>query len=71
MDTRRDAAVCPTDDEAVTPRKQWDKQSVDYLWRSGLAGGMAGCAVSSLNPLISLQLYLTVFILTVLSRPNH
>ncbi|KFY33779.1 hypothetical protein V494_07325 [Pseudogymnoascus sp. VKM F-4513 (FW-928)] len=44
----RDAAVCPTDDEAVTPRKQTNKQSLDYLWRSGLAGGMAGCAAKSL-----------------------
>lgn len=22
-----------------------DKQNFDYLWRSGLAGGLAGCAV--------------------------
>lgn len=39
-------AVCPTDDEAVVPRKV-DKQSLDYLWRSGTAGGVAGCAVST------------------------
>ena len=39
-------AVCPTDDEAVVPRKV-DKQSLDYLWRSGTAGGVAGCAVSN------------------------
>lgn len=39
-------AVCPTDDEAVVPRKV-DKQSFDYLWRSGTAGGVAGCAVST------------------------
>lgn len=41
-------AVCPTDDEAVVPRKV-DKQSLDYLWRSGTAGGVAGCAVSTNN----------------------
>ncbi|KAL5349307.1 coenzyme A transporter [Pseudogymnoascus australis] len=46
--TSKDAAVCPTDDEAVTPRKQPNKQSVDYLWRTGLAGGLAGCAAKSL-----------------------
>lgn len=40
--------VCPTDDEAVVPRKSVDKQSFDYLWRSGTAGGLAGCAVSCL-----------------------
>lgn len=39
-------AVCPTDDEAVVPRKKVDKQSFDYLWRTGTAGGVAGCAVS-------------------------
>jgi solute carrier family 25 (mitochondrial carrier protein), member 16 len=38
-------AVCPTDGEAVVPRKV-DKQSLDYLWRTGTAGGIAGCAVS-------------------------
>lgn len=38
-------AICPTDDEAVVPRKKVDKQSFDYLWRSGTAGGLAGCAV--------------------------
>lgn len=41
-------AVCPTDDEAVVPRKV-DKQSLDYLWRTGTAGGVAGCAVSTNN----------------------
>lgn len=41
-------AVCPTDDEAVVPRKV-DKQSLDYLWRSGTAGGLAGCAVSTMG----------------------
>lgn len=41
-------AICPTDDEAVTmSRKKVDKQSWDYVWRSGTAGGLAGCAVCS------------------------
>lgn len=44
LDTK-DPAVCPTDDEALTPRKQATR-SWDYVWRSGVAGGMAGCAVS-------------------------
>lgn len=38
-------AICPNDDEAVVSRKNVDKQSFDYLWRSGTAGGLAGCAV--------------------------
>jgi solute carrier family 25 protein 16 len=42
-------AVCPTDDEAQVPRKTAkDKRSFDYVWRSGVAGGMAGCAVRGL-----------------------
>lgn len=40
--------VCPTDEEAAVPRKRVDKQSFDYLWRTGTAGGLAGCAVSCL-----------------------
>lgn len=50
---RVSVAVCPTDDEAVVPRKKVDKQSWDYVWRSGTAGGIAGCAVRSglLSPL--------------------
>lgn len=43
-----------TDDEAIGAArkdgsgaiKQVDKRSLDYILRSGLAGGMAGCAVS-------------------------
>lgn len=47
--SRKDPPVCPTDDEARIPRKVVkDKRSFDYLWRSGVAGGMAGCAVCSL-----------------------
>ncbi|KAL1849691.1 hypothetical protein VTK73DRAFT_9830 [Phialemonium thermophilum] len=44
----KDAAVCATDDEAVVPRKRpVDKRSFDYLWRSGVAGGVAGCAAKT------------------------
>lgn len=44
---RGNAAVRPTDDAAVVSRKKVDKQSWDYIWRSGTAGGLAGCAVRS------------------------
>ncbi|KAL1839056.1 hypothetical protein VTJ49DRAFT_1920 [Mycothermus thermophilus] len=46
---RREAAVCPTDDEARVPRKTAakDKRSFDYVWRSGVAGGLAGCAAKT------------------------
>ena len=43
---RRQLAVCPTDDDTIAPqRKKRNKQSLEYIWRSGLAGGLAGCAV--------------------------
>ncbi|PSR81905.1 mitochondrial carrier domain-containing protein [Coniella lustricola] len=45
--SRDRAAVRPAGDEAVMPRKQVDKQSFDYLWRSGTAGGFAGCAAKT------------------------
>lgn len=41
---KRGAAACPADAEALAPRK--DTRSWDYAWRSGVAGGLAGCAVS-------------------------
>ena len=53
---QKDPAVCPTDDEATVPhaqRQQRNKQSLDYLWRSGVAGGFAGCAVSCFGPLFT------------------
>lgn len=49
--SKREPAICPTDDEhgsitTVKPEnKKLDKRSFDYLWRSGVAGGFAGCAV--------------------------
>ncbi|KAI9836639.1 MAG: hypothetical protein M1819_001273 [Sarea resinae] len=39
-------ALCPTDDEAIAPKKT-EKQSLDYILRTGLAGGMAGCAAKT------------------------
>jgi len=45
--TKQDPALCPTDADAVVPRKKLEKRSFDYLWRSAVAGGLAGCAVSS------------------------
>ncbi|PWI68388.1 hypothetical protein PCL_02157 [Purpureocillium lilacinum] len=44
---RKDPAVCPTDDETLTPRKK-DTRTWNYVWRSGVAGGMAGCAAKTL-----------------------
>ncbi|MCJ1375077.1 hypothetical protein MMC20_006311 [Loxospora ochrophaea] len=45
-------SLCPTDQEVVTPRKpvgqkRIDKHSLDYVLRSGLAGGLAGCAAKT------------------------
>ncbi|KXH68356.1 hypothetical protein CSAL01_11031 [Colletotrichum salicis] len=38
--------VCPTDDdETVAVRKQ--TRTFDYIWRSGVAGGLAGCAAKT------------------------
>ncbi|KAK2053854.1 mitochondrial carrier [Colletotrichum caudatum] len=38
--------VCPTDDdETVATRKQ--TRTFDYIWRSGVAGGLAGCAAKT------------------------
>ena len=54
----REVAICPTDDDTIAPEsKKRDKQSVDYLWRSGLAGGLAGCSVCSLLLLVSSNMY--------------
>ncbi|ODA77967.1 hypothetical protein RJ55_06570 [Drechmeria coniospora] len=43
----KDPAVCPTDDEALTPRRKTTR-TWDYIWRSGLAGGFAGCAAKTM-----------------------
>lgn len=49
----RGPAICPTDDDAIVPRKpaaqasarKLDKRSWEYIIKSGVAGGVAGCAV--------------------------
>ena len=46
---KQDPKLCATDDENVLPKRtKKSKQSLDYVLRSGLAGGAAGCAVCSL-----------------------
>jgi hypothetical protein len=50
----RDPKICPTDDEAIIPKadrsRKLDKQSWEYVVKSGLAGGLAGCAVCASFP---------------------
>jgi hypothetical protein len=41
-------AVLAADDDAIMRQKRTNKRTWDYIWRSGVAGGMAGCAVSLL-----------------------
>lgn len=38
-------AVLAADDYAIMRQKRTNKRTWDYIWRSGVAGGMAGCAV--------------------------
>jgi solute carrier family 25 protein 16 len=46
---RKKLAICPTDDDAIALKsKKPHKQSFDYIWRTGLAGGLAGSAVRPL-----------------------
>lgn len=46
---KADPAICPTDAEnKVMPSAR--TFSWDYAWRSGVAGGVAGCAVSQISP---------------------
>jgi hypothetical protein len=45
----RDPTVCPTDDEAIVPKRKLKKQSAEYIIKSGIAGGLAGCAVCFLE----------------------
>ena len=45
---KQELAICPTDDDTIAPKaKKPHKQSLDYIWRTGLAGGLAGSAVCS------------------------
>ncbi|KAL1625268.1 coenzyme A transporter [Diplodia seriata] len=51
----RGPAICPTDDDAIVPRKsavqsdakKLDKRSWEYMFKSGVAGGVAGCAAKT------------------------
>lgn len=61
MARKQHAPLCPTDEAALVPEKsdspaqkpaKVDKRSAEYLLKSGLAGGLAGCAVWSLFPAI-------------------
>ncbi|KAF2139414.1 uncharacterized protein K452DRAFT_232626 [Aplosporella prunicola CBS 121167] len=50
--TGRGPAICPTDDDAITPKpaasvSKTDKQSWEYIVKSGVAGGVAGCAAKT------------------------
>ncbi|KAF4634512.1 hypothetical protein G7Y89_g3593 [Cudoniella acicularis] len=45
---RKELAVCPTDDDSIAPKtRKPHKQSFDYIWRTGIAGGLAGCAAKT------------------------
>jgi hypothetical protein len=50
---RKEPAICPTDDDAIVPPRpqqaQLDKKSWEYIIKSGVAGGMAGCAVRHIS----------------------
>lgn len=46
-------AICPTDSDTLLPKKhrmksKLDKRSWEYIIKSGVAGGFAGCAVSTI-----------------------
>jgi len=68
---QKEAPICPTDDEAAIPQRKSakDKRSLDYIWRSGVAGGLAGCAVcgptsdvdSRMRPYLLFLYVLTLF----------
>lgn len=53
--TQRTPPICPTDEETILPDKdkmtvptrKVNKKSPEYILKTGLAGGIAGCAVSS------------------------
>ncbi|KAM0277156.1 hypothetical protein ACHAQH_006002 [Verticillium albo-atrum] len=42
---KKNPPICPTDDDTVALRQK--TRSFDYLWRSGVAGGLAGCAAKT------------------------
>ncbi|PBP21907.1 hypothetical protein BUE80_DR007323 [Diplocarpon rosae] len=46
---KKGLALCPTDDDAIAREtKKPHKQSLDYIWRTGVAGGLAGSAAKTL-----------------------
>lgn len=58
IDAERHPPLCPTDSDAIVPtkkaadmaggqKKKLDKKSPEYLIKSGLAGGFAGCAAKT------------------------
>lgn len=55
----REPAICSTDDDAVIPKREaarrtLDKRSWEYIVKSGLAGGFAGCAVCRVISMVDL-----------------
>lgn len=62
----REPAICSTDDDAILPQKRGDKKKLDkssweYVIKSGIAGGLAGCAVClSICPLLLFKRYRTL-----------
>lgn len=55
------ATLCPTDHENQIPsqKPKIDKRSYEYMWKSGVAGGLAACTVCS--PSLSVQSALCPF----------
>lgn len=47
-ESHRDVVVAPRQETLALARKT---QTWDYIWRSGVAGGLAGCAVSIDHPI--------------------
>jgi len=45
-ESHRDVAVAPQQQETLAPKRK--TQTFDYIWRSGVAGGLAGSAAKSL-----------------------
>lgn len=43
---KKEPAICPTDDDTIALKaRKPQKQSFDYIWKTGVAGGLAGSAV--------------------------
>lgn len=43
---KKKLAICPTDDDTISLKKP-HKQSFEYIWRTGVAGGLAGSAAKT------------------------